>query len=196
MRYHSAVLTLLISLVVVFAWRSLGWPLVHDAPIMHYIAWRLAGGAVPYRDLFDMNFPGAYLLDLSVVRVFGYGDAGWRMFDLLWLAFGAWAIAATAAPWGRWAGACAGLFFALFHIAGGAWQAGQRDFIVSPLLVLAVLGTARWAEGRSRWSLWGGALALGAAITIKPHALVLSLALAVAIGVLAMGTRRSAVSAV
>src|SRR5262247_1489016 len=64
---------------------SLRWPLVHDAPIMHYIAWRLGHGAVPYRDLFDMNFPGTYAIHLVALRAFGSGDAGWRAFDLAWL---------------------------------------------------------------------------------------------------------------
>ena len=50
----------------------MGWPLVHDAPIMHYVAWRIAEGAVPYRDLFDMNFPGVYLLHLLVVTTLAY----------------------------------------------------------------------------------------------------------------------------
>src|SRR5919108_2247028 len=69
-----------------FAWRSVGWPLVHDAPLMHYVAWRMAHGAVPYRDVFDMNFPGVYLLHLLVVASAGVGDLAWRVFDLGWLA--------------------------------------------------------------------------------------------------------------
>ncbi len=89
------------------AWRSLGWPLVHDAPLMHYVAWRIAEGAVPYRDLFDMNFPGVYLLHLLVVRALGGGDLAWRLFDLAWLASAAVAAAAFAAPWGRLAAAVA-----------------------------------------------------------------------------------------
>src|SRR5215475_3212028 len=55
-------------------WLSRAWPLVHDVPIMHYVAWRIAGGAVPYRDVFDMNFPGAYLLHLAVLSTLGPGD--------------------------------------------------------------------------------------------------------------------------
>ena len=77
-----------VTLVGWLAWRSLGWPLVHDAPLMHYVAWRIAEGAVPYRDLFDMNFPGVYLLHLLVVRTLGAGDLPWRLFDLAWLASG------------------------------------------------------------------------------------------------------------
>ncbi|MBI4637470.1 MAG: hypothetical protein HY727_14075, partial [Candidatus Rokubacteria bacterium] len=54
----ALLLLLLLVLVATLTWRSRSWPLVHDGPIMHYIAWRIAEGAVPYRDLFDMNFPG------------------------------------------------------------------------------------------------------------------------------------------
>ena len=68
------------------AWRSRGWPMIHDAPLMHYIAWRIGEGAVPYRDLFDMNFPGVYLLHMVAFKLFGSSDAGWRAFDLTWLA--------------------------------------------------------------------------------------------------------------
>ena len=31
-------------------WASRGWPLIHDAPLMHYIAWLIDQGGVPYRD--------------------------------------------------------------------------------------------------------------------------------------------------
>ncbi|MGH7277466.1 MAG: hypothetical protein ACREJG_02160, partial [Candidatus Rokuibacteriota bacterium] len=61
------------AVVAMLAWGSRAWPLVHDAPIMHYIAWRIGEGAMPYRDLFDMNFPGTYLLHLAVLRTLGPG---------------------------------------------------------------------------------------------------------------------------
>jgi len=61
----------LAALTGALAWRSRGWPLIHDAPLMHYIAWRIGEGAVPYRDLFDMNFPGVYLVHVLAFRLFG-----------------------------------------------------------------------------------------------------------------------------
>ena len=169
------------ALVGWLAWRSLTWPLVHDAPLMHYIAWRIGEGAVPYRDLFDMNFPGVYLLHLLVVRTVGTGDLAWRVFDLAWLA--AWAIgtAVFAAPWGRLAAGTAAILVVLYHLSGGAWQAGQRDFLLGPLLVAAALGVARWMESRRPGALAWGGLAMGASITIKPHALALAAALGVLI---------------
>ena len=66
---------------------------------MHYIAWLIAQGAVPYRDAFDMNLPGVYLLHLAVLQVGGPGDLAWRLFDLGWLAATARAaLAPTAGP--------------------------------------------------------------------------------------------------
>ena len=164
-------------------WRSLTWPLVHDAPLMHYVAWRISQGAVPYRDLFDMNFPGVYLLHLLVVGALGTGDLAWRLFDLAWLTVLTAGAAAFVAPWGRLAAAGVAVLIPLYHLSGGAWQAGQRDFLLSPFLILGALGVARWIESGERRALTWGGLALGASLTIKPHgvALVATLGLVVAV---------------
>jgi hypothetical protein len=175
---------------------SLRWPLVHDAPIMHYLAWRIAEGAAPYRDLFDMNVPGVYLLHLGVLRALGPGDAAWRAFDLAWLALGAGAVAALAAPWGALAASGGALLFAAHHLAGGAWHAGQRDFLLAPFLLLAALGVARWMEGRGgAAALAGGGLALGAGATLKPHAAALGVALGLLILAAARRQRRPGLAA-
>ena len=157
---------------------SLRWPLIHDAPVMHYIAWRIGNGAVPYRDLFDMNFPGTYLVHLAALGAFGTSDAGWRAFDLAWLGATSLALTAFARPWGWAAAVGSGLFFAVYHLSGGAWQVGQRDFFLVVFLVLGALGVARWASGMGRATLACGGLALGAGMTIKPHAALLAGALA------------------
>ena len=123
---QALVVLALAVLVGALAWRSRGWPLIHDAPLMYYIAWRIGEGAVPYRDLFDMNFPGVYLLHLAALRLFGAGDAGWRVFDLAWLAATSLAAAALAARWGRFAAAGAGLFFAAYHLAASKRNGHSR----------------------------------------------------------------------
>jgi hypothetical protein len=169
----------LAGVVLYVGWLSLPWPLIHDAPIMHYIAWRIGQGAVPYRDLFDMNFPGVYLLHLAVLKTLGAGDGAWRLFDLLWLALASLLIAALAAPWGRLASVGGALFFAAYHLGGGAWQAGQRDFLLCPFLLAGALAVARGHERQEHRALLLGGLALGAGLTIKPHAAVFALALTV-----------------
>ncbi|MGH7334330.1 MAG: hypothetical protein ACREKS_16625 [Candidatus Rokuibacteriota bacterium] len=175
------------SVVVTFALRSIDWPLVHDAPIMHYIAWRISDGAVPYRDLFDMNMAGTYLIHLGALEAFGASDAGWRAFDLAWLLATSLALAAFARPWGWVSATGSALLFAVYHLAGGALQAGQRDFFLVIFLVLGALGVARWAAGAGSVTLACGGLALGAGMTIKPHAVLLAGALAVV--VLVVGNR-------
>ena len=195
MKRPRAVVALIVlalaGLAGALAWRSRAWPLIHDAPLMHYIAWRIGEGAVPYRDVFDMNFPGVDLLHLIALKLFGAGDAGWRVFDLTWLALTSLAAAALAAPWGRLAAVGAGLFFAVYHLAAGAWQTGQRDFLLCPFLLLGALGVARWAERPEKPAslAWGG-LALGAGITVKPHAGLFAAALLVLIAVVARGAVR------
>ena len=169
------------------AWRSLGWPLIHDAPIMHYIAWRITGGAVPYRDLFDMNFPGVYLVHLAVVTLLGPGDAAWRAFDLGVTVLASLAVGALAAPWGRMAAVGGATFFAAYHLASGPWNAGQRDLLLCPCLLAGALGVVRWAEGGGLRAVFGGGVALGAGLTIKPHAVVFVAALLVFVGVCAHG---------
>ncbi|HEY3067690.1 MAG TPA: hypothetical protein VGL09_18015 [Methylomirabilota bacterium] len=172
--------------------RSLGWPLVHDAPVMHYIAWRIGEGAVPYRDLFDMNFPGTYLVHLAVLRVLGTGDAGWRVFDLAWLAAAAALLAVFARPWGALPAIGAALCFAAYHLAGGSWNAGQRDFLLCPFLIAGAVGVALWAErprathDADQRSLQLAGLAVGAGMTIKPHVAGFALGLAVVVVVTAV----------
>jgi hypothetical protein len=164
---------------------SVRWPLIHDAPLMHYIAWRIGEGAVPYRDVFDMNFPGIYVIHLAILRLLGDGDVAWRVFDLAWTALGAGVIAIFARPWGVAGALGAAATFVAAHVAGGNWQTGQRDFVMCPFLVAGAAGVAGWAEGAGRASLGAAGAALGAAMTIKPHALVFVVAFGAVVAVVA-----------
>jgi hypothetical protein len=188
----AAVAGLFAALATWLVLGSLEWRLVHDAPLMHYIAWRIGEGAVPYRDIFDMNFPGIYIVHLAILRLLGDGDLAWRAFDLAWTALGAGVIALFARPWGVAASLGAASVFVASHVAGGNWQTGQRDFVMCPFLVAGAAGVVRWAEGAGSASLWAAGAALGAAVTIKPHALVFVLAFGAVVAVVAARWRRDA----
>jgi len=167
-------------------WRSLGWPLVHDAPLMHYVAWLVGEGAVPYRDVFDMNMPGVYLVHAALLAVGGGGDVAWRAFDLVCLGAAAALLYALVRPLGdRWTAASAGLLFACYHLAGGAWRAGQRDFLACPLLLAGAWGVARFRAAGGAWPLIAAGLALGAAAMLKPHAVLYGVACAAVVAVVA-----------
>jgi 4-amino-4-deoxy-L-arabinose transferase-like glycosyltransferase len=178
------------GLALYLGWRSWSWPLIHDAPIMHYVAWLVSQGAVPYRDVFDMNVPGVYLLHLGVIRTLGEGDRAWRIFDLAWLGLTAAALFGLSRRMGdAWSGLGAALLFVLYHLSGGAWRAGQRDFLLVLFLVLAAWGAARaWESGGARVPLLWGGLAAGTGVMIKPQAALFWIACA---AVAAWGARHA-----
>jgi hypothetical protein len=162
-------------------WASRDWPLVHDGPLMHYVAWRILDGAAPYRDLFDMNFPGVYVAHLLLLRVLGPGDHAFRAFDVSLVALtgaGLWMGLRFAGPWG---GPTAAALFALYHVAGGPWLAGQRELLLCAGLAWAAAATIASdhasGAGRLRW-IGVAALAMGGALWVKPHAALLAPALA------------------
>jgi hypothetical protein len=168
LRLISAASALLLAYLV---WGSRGWRLVHDAPLMHYIAWIIAEGGVPYRDAFDMNWPGVYLLHGAVLRLLGPGDAAWRLFDLGWLVLTCGVLAAYCRYIGDgWSAGAGALLFGLYHLSGGAWHAGQRDFLLCLFLLLGAWGIARGTDEGGAAALFAGGLALGAAMTVKPQA--------------------------
>lgn len=181
-RGAGALVAGLAGLTAFLAWRSLGWPLVHDAPIMHYAAWLSGEGAVPYRDFFDMNFPGALWLHRLVLALLGPGDWGFRSFDLLWLAATVALIAGYCRRFGAGSAVFASLLFAAYHLAGGAWRAGQRDFLLCGFLLAGLWGAAQALESGAKLGWVAGGVAVGAAALVKPHALLFLPLLAVAAG--------------
>jgi hypothetical protein len=183
----SAASALLLAYLI---WASRAWPLIHDAPLMHYIAWLITQGAVPYRDAFDMNLPGVYLLHVAVLQVGGSGDLAWRLFDLGWLAATCALLWAYCRPVSDASAAGAGaVLFGLYHLSGGAWRAGQRDFLLCLFLLAGAYGVARGLEQPDgRLALLAGGLALGAGMTVKPHAGLFWLLCA---AVAAVGARRA-----
>ncbi|HEV8439180.1 MAG TPA: glycosyltransferase family 39 protein [Methylomirabilota bacterium] len=161
-----------IALLAWLIWLSRHWPLISDAALFHYKAWLITEGAAPYRDAFDMNFPGIYFVHLAVLSVGGPGDLAWRALDLGWLGVTVLLIYAYARPLADHVGAAAaGLLFAIYHLADGAFVAGQRDYLLGLFLLAGALGVARWWETAGRAApLVAGGLALGAGMVIKPHA--------------------------
>jgi len=148
------------------------WPLAGDATLMHYGAFLLSHGFAPYRQIIDMNMPGCFLLDWGVIHVFGPGAAAWRIFDFALIGAAAAAVIVIARPYDWFGGVFAAGFFFILHVHDGIDQAGERDLV---LAVLMLLGCAAifLALRRSSWA-WSGifGIASGAAMTIKPTAIL------------------------
>ncbi|MCL1920119.1 MAG: hypothetical protein FWG50_03430 [Kiritimatiellaeota bacterium] len=77
-------LTSVVALLAALA--SLSWRMVQDIPIMLYLSNMVVNqGAVPYRDFFDMNLPGSYLLYGLIVKVLGASDFAVHFSNMLFL---------------------------------------------------------------------------------------------------------------
>ena len=158
-------------------WRSLDWPLVGDATVFHFIASQFQMGAVPYRDIFDVNMPLIYYIHAAVVAIGGMGDVAWRAFDLTAAVIMSILILMLVWPAGRAVAILAGLIVLVTHFLLGPYSAGQRDFLMSIPALAAALASARAAEdqkhGRS-YLMLVGAFAMTAA-SIKPSGMLLLL---------------------
>ena len=112
-------------------WRSLDWPLVGDATIFHFIAGQMNMGAVPYRDIADINMPLTYDIHAAVVAIGGMSDGAWRAFDLTAAAVMSAFILMLVGPAGRAVAILAMLAVLVTHLLLGPYAAGQRDFLMS-----------------------------------------------------------------
>jgi len=169
---------LLAALTGWLIWRSLDWPLVGDATIFHFIANQMAMGAVPYRDIVDINMPLTYDIHAAIVAFAGLSDIAWRAFDLSAAVLLSACILALVWPAGRAEASLAVLAVLLMHLLIGRYAAGQRDFLMTIPALAAAWASARAAEdqrGRHILLALAGAFAMTAA-TIKPSgALLLAL---------------------
>jgi hypothetical protein len=156
-------------------WRSLEWPLVGDATIFHFIAGQMQMGAVPYRDIGDINMPLTYAIHAAVVAIGGMSDVAWRAFDLIAAAVMAACILMLVGPAGRAVAILAVLAVLIMHLLIGPYAAGQRDFLMSIPAVASAVVSARAAEDHERrwlYLLLAGAFSMTAAL-IKPSGMLL-----------------------
>jgi hypothetical protein len=124
-----------------------------------------------------MNFPGVHAAHVLTLVTLGPGDLAFRAFDVGMLAAVGLGLACALRPSGAWGGLAAASLFALYHVAGGPWLAGQRELLLCVFLAsgAAAAVASAGAAGAPRTRRLGAAgLALGAAVLVKPHAILLA----------------------
>src|SRR5947209_1950060 len=153
-------------------WLSRNWPLAHDAPILQYAAFLVDHGKVPYKDIIEMNTPGATFSSWLEIHLFGYSDFGWRLYDLLLVGLGSLGIVLICRPFKWTAAIVAACLFAILHLHLGIREVGERDFQMAAFellgagLLLQGFRTPRWT-----WFMASGVMSsIGA--TIKPTAVL------------------------
>lgn len=150
-------------------WLSLDWPLQHDGPLLHYVAWAMDRfGALPYRDLFETSMPGTFAYHWLIGRLLGWGDAGFKLADaavMAVMAVGTWSLMA---PFGRRPAAGAAMLFTISYLWLGPDMTLQRDY-VGLVLVVCGIAVAMRGEVPRRGRLAAAGLLFGLAALIKPH---------------------------
>ena len=163
---------------------------------MDYIAFLIRSGFAPYRDIVDMNMPGAYLLQLLQTGILGSGSVGllgWVSLEIAAVIAASIWIAGTERPW---AGIAAGCLTSLIHLSHGAWNLGQRDWDVAVLLLVCCAFLLSYFRSGHYWPLAAAFLFGGFASTIKPQAILFPILGAVYLcAVKGRSKRRSAAAA-
>jgi hypothetical protein len=163
------VLTLYFLLCIgFFAVRTAHWKQVNDPAQLHYLCFLMDHGFAPYRDLLEINMPGTYLVNWSVMHTLGGGSGAWRAFDFGLLGVAAAAMIVIAWPYDWLAGFFAATMFTLWHGRDGAGQEGQRDFMIAVLLLSAYAFLFYAFRSRRSWPMFAFGLSGGMAATIKP----------------------------
>ena len=171
-------LTLLAGLLLTQAAFSLRWLITHDeAPLLYEAFLMQSQGLMPYRDIFDFQMPGAYIVYYLLGILTNFGPFRLRVLDLAILITLLTITFLFMRRFGTISALAAALLFGLKYMQGGAFMAIQREYLFLPFIALAL-----WINLREnltyRDHLITGLL-LGLAAIIKPHAALGLLPLAV-----------------
>jgi hypothetical protein len=138
-RLPALVAVALTALVAVLALGSLRWGLQHDLPILLYDGWlTFSAGRAPYREIFEMNPPGTFLVYGALDALTHGNDLALRFVDLACM-IGLGALTMLALRRHGWpAGLIAADLFLQGYLKLGPPNALQREYLILPLLALSI----------------------------------------------------------
>lgn len=164
--------------LVIMAIMSLSWRVQFDHGIMFYISYLIDHfHRVPYKEVYDMNFPGSYLINILIGRVFGYTDLGIRIADIFIFALFSFFTFNFVKRISYKSAIVSVIVFGIIYFQKRPYLTLQREyFIVAIFSVILFLFTLR-SERKSKIFFIG--ILLGICFTIKPHSIIFIPALVV-----------------
>jgi hypothetical protein len=169
--------SILASYFVVFAIRSFRWPWMGDAQVFHYEIFLMRAGMAPYRQIPDINMPGAYFSEFFGMSLFGGSDHAWRLYDFTILIALIVAAVSIASAYDWFAGLYAGVLFALIHGSEGPLMSAERDQVMTMLIILGFAFVFFGVRHRRSLFFFFSGITLALAATIKPTAIAFELLL-------------------
>ena len=156
---------------------TIHWQWVWDTQVMHYIVLLLNHGMAPYKQIYDINMPGAYLTERWAIGIFGGGDLGWRLYEFSLLGAMTGAMIVIAWPYDWLAGLFSGVLFSLQIGSMGPWQAAERDEVMTVLIFIGYAFLMLAIRKSQPAPMLPFGLAMGLAVLIKPTVVPFALGL-------------------
>jgi len=156
---------------------TIHWQWMWDTQVMHYIVLLLNHGNAPYKDIYDINMPGAYLTERWAMDIFGGGDLGWRLYEFTLLGAMTVAMIVIALPYDWLAGLFAGVLFSLQIGTLGPLQAAERDEVMTVLIFIGYAFLLLAIRKALPALMLPFGLAMGLATLIKPTVVAFALGL-------------------
>ncbi|MBK8781600.1 MAG: glycosyltransferase family 39 protein [Anaerolineales bacterium] len=168
-RITVIILLLLAAFLVTQAAFSLQWPIAHDEAPLFYEAFLMQSeGRIPYRDIFDFQMPGSYIVYYLLGMLSGFGPFRIRILDMLILAALIVITFQAMRRFGKTSALAAGILFGLKYLQGGPSLSLQREYLLLVLIALSLLiGMRDSLTPKHRLSL---GILFGLSAVIKPHA--------------------------
>lgn len=167
---------LLLAVLCVAAWLVFArTPFLHDLPLMHFIAWRVGAGDMPYADMWDMNGPATYMVHQVMLGLPLTASASVALLMTVLTGACVACVAMIAARGGRsWLGFGIGVALLAWLTGHGPDFLMQRDMMIAGCAVGALALATRPGARMWRWAAAG--VLIGLAVGVKPTAAPFGLA--------------------
>ena len=169
-RTYRMMVILLAGILGVYVCLSFYWRMELDSPLYLYTAnMMLHDGAVPYKDIYDVNPIGTHFFYYLHVLIYGTSDIAFRIADLIWLGLTLLVTYSWMRRINQNAGVLGCLLYGLLYFRAGPQMSLERDFIILLPISMAMYITL----AMPRMSVWVKAFLVGLlfAITfqVKPQ---------------------------
>lgn len=169
-RITSFVILLLAIFLIVQAIFSLQWPLAHDEAPLFYEAFLMQNGNIPYKDFFDFQMPGSYIIYYLLGIISNFGPFRIRILDIIILASIILITYLALKKINPTSAILAGILFGLSYLSAGPALSLQREYLILIFLSLAIFISLQENLSFKHRLMLG--LLFGLASTIKPHSAI------------------------
>lgn len=149
---------------------SLHWPLTHDEAPLFYETFLMQNGKIPYKDFFDFQMPGSYIIYYFLGTLSNFGALRIRLLDIFILATIIFITYQALKKINKTSALIAGILFGLKYLQGGPSLSLQREYLILIFLSLAIFISLQDSLTNKQRLILG--FLFGLASTIKPHSAI------------------------